>query len=604
MHSSRTASRRFLEEASALLASSLEVDTTFDHIARLVVPFLADWCIIDMAGEAGSVQTLAVAHHDPAREPLLREMVRRYSPNPQAPAGTARVLESGQWALVPEFSDDRLERQAVDDGHLQILRTLGIKSAIWVPLKVRGRTLGAIALFAGDSGRRYSADDLPLLEDLARRAALAIDHARLYSAERRAKELAERAVERTTRLQLVTAALAASLSRTQVAEVVLLQGTAAMGAYAGLILLRSADDASFEMLGQRGYAPDISETWRTISADATIPLTEAARSAAPIWIASRAAYAERYPHLIPFFSDRTEAIAAIPLIVGARSIGVLGLSFAESQTFAQDDRAFMQALAQQCTQALERARLYEAERAARAEAETAVRMRDVFLSIASHELKTPLTSLLGSVQLLQRRVARENSLSERDQRMLELINMQVSRLTRMVRALLDISRIQTGQFSIDRAPIDLCVLARRVVEEAELTLDEQHTLAYRGEDAPLMVDGDALRLEQVLQNLIDNAVKYSPAGGAVQVWVERRGSLACVAVRDQGIGIPADALPYLFERFYRAANADHQHISGLGVGLYVVKEVVTLHAGSVAVESAEGVGSTFTVCLPLRAGDT
>src|SRR5205085_3172614 len=85
-------SRRFLEQASALLASSLEVDATFDHIARLVVPFLADWCIIDMAGDARSVRTLAVAHHDPAREPLLREMVRRYSPNPQAPSGTARVL--------------------------------------------------------------------------------------------------------------------------------------------------------------------------------------------------------------------------------------------------------------------------------------------------------------------------------------------------------------------------------------------------------------------------------------------------------------------------------------------------------------------------------
>ena len=114
-----------------------------------------------------------------------------------------------------------------------------------------------------------------------------------------------------------------------------------------------------------------------------------------------------------------------------------------------------------------------------------------------------------------------------------------------------------------------------------------------------MVVGDELRLEQVLQNLIQNALKYSPDGEPVAVRVERRLGQAAVAVTDRGIGIPAAALPRLFARFYRAPNAEAQQIGGMGVGLYVVKEIITLHGGDVMVESVEGQGSTFTILLPL-----
>jgi signal transduction histidine kinase len=106
-------------------------------------------------------------------------------------------------------------------------------------------------------------------------------------------------------------------------------------------------------------------------------------------------------------------------------------------------------------------------------------------------------------------------------------------------------------------------------------------------------------LEQVIQNLVQNAIKYSPTGGSVRVQLEQRGTLACMAVHDQGIGIPSAALPQLFQRFYRAKNADDQHISGMGIGLSIVEEIVSLHGGTVEVQSTEGQGSTFTICLPL-----
>jgi PAS domain S-box-containing protein len=246
----------------------------------------------------------------------------------------------------------------------------------------------------------------------------------------------------------------------------------------------------------------------------------------------------------------------------------------------------------------ERIRLLEREQAARAEAQEAVRLRDLFFSVAGHELRTPLTSLLGNVQLIRRRAQREGILTERDQRAFEVVITQTQRLNRMVKALLDVSRLETGQLSLERAPLDIRLLVQQVVNEIQSTLT-QHTIASTAPRQPLVIDGDTLRLEQVLQNLIQNAVKYSPNGGAIHVQVRQEDATACVDVIDNGIGIPEEAQERLFTRFYRAGNVDADHISGLGIGLYVVKEIVTLHGGTVTVESVEGVGSTFTICLPL-----
>ncbi|MBK9714717.1 MAG: PAS domain S-box protein [Kouleothrix sp.] len=246
----------------------------------------------------------------------------------------------------------------------------------------------------------------------------------------------------------------------------------------------------------------------------------------------------------------------------------------------------------------ERAQLLEREQAARLEAQQAVRLRDQFLSIASHELKTPLTSLLGNAQLLERRAQRASGFAERDLRSIRVIADQSGRLNRMINTMLDISRIQLGRLSIDRAPLDLSALARRVVADSQPLL-VLHTVELQAPEGAMPIIGDELRLEQALQNLVQNALKYSPSGGAVRVAALRRGQHACVSVSDQGIGIPPDSLPHLFQRFYRASNVDEQHISGMGIGLYLVKEIVALHGGSIEVESVEGQGSTFTLSLPL-----
>jgi signal transduction histidine kinase len=243
-------------------------------------------------------------------------------------------------------------------------------------------------------------------------------------------------------------------------------------------------------------------------------------------------------------------------------------------------------------------RLYAAEQQARAEAESAVKLRDVFLSIASHELKTPITSMQGYLQLLQRRFNKQPVYNDRDKRALQTVIDQVNRLSRIIQALLDSSRMENGHLSIECQSMDLIQLVRQVVGEFEPTL-RQHTLVLESTEEALPIQGDELRLYQVFSNVIGNAIKYSPQGGAVTIRLEQREGQACVAVVDQGIGIPSAAIPQLFKRFYRGANVVGQNIGGMGIGLSVVNEIVGLHGGDIQVDSVEGQGTTFTLCFPL-----
>jgi signal transduction histidine kinase len=231
------------------------------------------------------------------------------------------------------------------------------------------------------------------------------------------------------------------------------------------------------------------------------------------------------------------------------------------------------------------------------ELEEAVSVRDVFLSIASHELKTPITALLGYTELLQRRMTRDQTLSERNQNALNAIADQARRLNTLITALLDLSRIQSGSLTIEQTTFNLVPVVQRVVDELRVGL-HSHQIIVALPDEGVTLEGDPLRLGQVIHNLLQNAIKYSLDGGDVRLSVEQDQQHIKLAVTDQGIGIPESARARLFERFYRADNVDPLQISGFGIGLYIVKEIVELHGGSITFESVEGQGSTFRVTLP------
>jgi signal transduction histidine kinase len=270
---------------------------------------------------------------------------------------------------------------------------------------------------------------------------------------------------------------------------------------------------------------------------------------------------------------------------------------AESYTTLPTVGARLRAIAALQQQARSLQAALAAQTAARAAAEEALRVRDEFLAIAAHELRTPLTALSGQMQLLRRRLQRGGTLEPAQlAQALELMQGQSERLARLMGHLLDHTRLEAGKLALVQQGTDVVALVQQVVATAR-TWSAAHPISIV---APPSLDAsvDALRLEQVLTNLLDNAVKYSPAGGPIEVVVARSGAETVeVAVRDRGLGIPVEKRAALFERFYQAHRADHR--GGLGLGLYVSRQIVELHGGTIAAEfPAEG-GTRFVVRLPL-----
>jgi signal transduction histidine kinase len=246
---------------------------------------------------------------------------------------------------------------------------------------------------------------------------------------------------------------------------------------------------------------------------------------------------------------------------------------------------------------VENARLYEAERAARESAEAAVRGRDEFLSIASHELRTPVTGIKAATQLLLRAQRRGQIDDERQRTQLKRIDGATTHLATLIEDLLDVSRLESGRLKLRTETCDLYALAHEVV--ARVHAGHRHHLSVEGAPGPMTVLADQVRINQVLTNLVGNAVKYSPNGGKVQVELEREGSGVLVRVRDTGIGVPAGAIDKLFQPFGRASNAAERHIPGLGLGLYICRQIVERHGGRIWAESAgEGMGMTVGMWLP------
>jgi signal transduction histidine kinase len=251
------------------------------------------------------------------------------------------------------------------------------------------------------------------------------------------------------------------------------------------------------------------------------------------------------------------------------------------------------------------ARSYERELAARRQVEAALRARDDFLAAASHDLKSPLTTLKGLAQLLERRTTRA-TLPDSDWLLdgLRRIDRLAGKMAGQVNELLDVARLQVNQpLALDCRPVDLVALVRATVAEHEQVATE-HQFAVETAESQIVGEWDAARIERVIDNLIGNAVKYSPGGGPVTIALGREhgpdGDRAVVVVRDRGLGIPPADLPRIFNRFHRAANVTGR-IAGSGIGLSGSRQIVEQHGGTIAVESTLGAGATFTVRLPLPA---
>ncbi|HET7036243.1 MAG TPA: GAF domain-containing sensor histidine kinase [Thermomicrobiaceae bacterium] len=247
----------------------------------------------------------------------------------------------------------------------------------------------------------------------------------------------------------------------------------------------------------------------------------------------------------------------------------------------------------------ERADLLAREQAARVAAERAVRARDEFLSIASHELRNPVAGVRGSAQFLARLQARGQLDERRLSHYLGAIDESSRRLSALVDDLLDVSRLQSGQFPLRPVPVDLAGLLREVTARQQPAPGQHHLLRLSGADEPCPLVADPDRLRQVLVNLLDNAVKYSPSGGEIHLGLTREPESVLVRVADEGIGLPDGSAEQIFQPFGRAPNAAARNLPGLGLGLYVCRRIAEAHGGRLWAESlGDGQGTTFVLRLP------
>jgi signal transduction histidine kinase len=282
-----------------------------------------------------------------------------------------------------------------------------------------------------------------------------------------------------------------------------------------------------------------------------------------------------------------------PLLVRGRALGVLSFVAAESRRrYGPRDRSLGEELARRCALAIENTRLYR-------EAQNAIRLRDDFFSVASHELKTPVAALMAFTQFMRKRAERRGGLTTAQiTEALGEVHWQSDRIARLVAQLLDTSRLDAGKLALDPEMTDLTAMVDSAVHAARGNT-HGHTLRVTA-TGPVWAHVDALRLEQVITNLLDNAIKYSPEGGAVDIEVAAGpDSTARISVRDRGIGIPPEHRPHIFDRFYQAHAGQHfAGVAGMGLGLYISRRIVEMHGGTIELEAPEDGGSRVTVMLP------
>lgn len=512
----------FLASAGELLASSLDHEQTLTQVARLAVPELADWCAVDLLSEDGTqIERLAVAHVDPAMVRWAQELGDRYRPSLDAARGVARVIRAREPEFVPEVTDELLVAASEGDPErLEILRRLGLRSAIVVPLVAHDRPLGALSLIRSSAEECYTDEDVDLAVDLSRRAAMAVEAALLFRQTQRQAEAA-RALDHTL-------------------DAVLLLDPGGSIRYWNPAAERLFGLRAEAVLGRR--AADMVPSWQDVVEHASLGADRAAA----------------VPATVPISTPRGELWCSF-----------VAITFDDGCVYSFRDVT--------AERALERA-------------------RSEFIATASHELRTPVAAIYGASRTLRRT---DIDLPDDQQELfLQIIEAESERLRMTTDQLLTAGRLDGGRLELVVSPMDVARVVDDAVQPARLAAPDTISFEVTSEQTPLLAHADEDTLRQVLGNLLDNAVKYSPDGGTVAVRLREAGQFVEIAVSDEGIGIPPEAQGRVFEKFFRADPNLSRGVGGSGLGLYIAKELVERMDGQINVDSSPGRGSTFTVRLP------
>ena len=406
--------------------------------------------------------------------------------------------------------------------------------------------------------------------------------------------------QRIERLQSVTAALAQAMDVQQVGDLLLERGLEALDARAGVVMRPVESSGTIDLVSSVNFPGELAARMKNAPADADLPLAYVLRTGEPLFIESRQELFARFPLMEKMgLPVQPRAFVALPIKLDNRVLAAAGFVFASEVSFDAGTRDYAMAIAGQCALALERAFLFARERARAVELEKALRARDDLLSICSHELRTPVTSMRLQAQLAKRNVARGNLTVLEPDRVMKMVDQsdrQLSRLMRLIEEMLDFSRLRTGHlFHLSPAVFDLKDLAFELEEQFKHELESAGCQLEVQADGTVEGNWDRLRIEQVVVNLLSNAIKYGSAK-PIRLSLSLLGDDAVIQVRDQGIGIASEDMKRIFEPYERAVT--YTSISGLGLGLYISRRIVEAHGGTLRVSSELGRGSVFTAVLP------
>ena len=399
-------------------------------------------------------------------------------------------------------------------------------------------------------------------------------------------------IKRIQRLQSITAKFSQALTVDEVMDVTIHEGYKLLDVHAGAIYIYQNDTQEIELMRSSGFTQDRKERWKKYSTKIKTPATQAFNSRKPVFIENTQDSSYEYPLLeYEHNTHRTYSLAALPILIGETCMGVLILDYARPKKFSEAEKEFLMAMGRQCAQALHRSLLYDDSR-------KAIHVRDEFLSIASHELKTPLTPLKLQLQLLSKQLREHtaNLSPEKIMKIMDNSDKQLNRLSRLIEDLLDVSRITSGKFKLNLQKTDLSLVISDVLVQYGNQLEASQNELNVHVDHDIFCQVDQIRIEQVLVNLLMNAVKYAP-GMPVDITLKRHGNMARICISDQGPGISKEHQERIFKRFERITTNDN--VGGLGLGLYISQQIIEAHRGRIFVESELNKGSSFIIDLPI-----
>jgi len=580
--------RREAEELGRLariMNDTLDVATAAERIVESALGlFRANAAALRLATPEGNLVGVAFAG----------AMRRHFSPGHTIPAGPASISGLAMTSGAPvwtndSFADDRLH---LADDIERGMRDEGDAAVLAVPLRHKGLILGALSI-ADRRGREFTAAQADRLQAFADHAALAVENAQLYEQARRQQREAEVVADVTQRIN-------ASLDLQTTLERLVDGARELCGGDVARIVVR--DRATGQMIlrhqiGARWTNPDPGEK-----------VVEAGAGSGGVVIATGKPFrTDNYledPRITRHYvevalKDGTVSQIVVPIPGEAGLDGLIYIDRRERRPFTDADEALLTRLANHAATAIRNSQLFADEQTARADADAANRGKDQFLAVLSHELRTPLNAMMGWARLL-----RSGQLDEAQRvRAAEIVERNALLQSQLVSDLIDLSRIAVGKAEIERTPVDLVLVVRQAIDAVSSDLDAKGVaLTADLDDTAGEVLGEARRLQQVVTNLLLNAIKFTPAGGRVTARLVRHETSARLTVSDTGEGIDPLLLPRIFDPFEQGDTSSIRRHQGLGLGLAIVRQFVELHGGSIRAESAgKGHGATFTVDLPVLA---